>query len=327
MRKKIAFITPIWEWWPKVLYSDLVSLLSEKYPEYDYFLVSSIKEWILLHFYNNKYDLIISSIPFFWKPFNCKYIIQQHWLYKNDRWLTSIPKLLNWLYPYNNLFSKIVLYPSEFLKKYYNSSHKNQQVILNFSTFHIVKNETKSLLDKDTINLLTITGFSFYKKSIWVLDIFQKLENLNTTKQFNYYICGDWKYLDEIKDKISNYKISNNIKIVFLWKLDKTNILELLAKTDIFLYSTFQETFWISIIEAMSFWIPVILNNYELFNELYDEEFISKDDNDFVYKLDKLINNPKFYQKYLEKWYKNLEKFDRDIIIEQWYKIIKEQLN
>lgn len=327
MRKKIAFITPLWEWWPKVLYRDLVELLSEKYPEYEYFLISSAKEWIKLHFYNKKYDLIISSVPFFWKPPRSTYIIEQHWLYRNDRGFTSIPKLLNWLYPYNNFFSKVVLYPSKFLKKYYNSQHINQQVILNFSTFPIIENKSNSLLDKDEINLLTITSFSFYKKAIWILDIFQKLEKIDITKQFNYYICGDWKYLDEIKDKLNIYKIPSNIKILFLWKLDKKDIIKLLEETDIFLYSTFQETFWISIIEAMSFWIPVILNDYDLFYELYDQDFISKDNDDFIYKLNKLISNKEYYKFYLEKGYKNLNKFDKDLIIEEWYKITKEQLN
>lgn len=327
MRKKIAFITPIWDWWPKVLYKDLVDLFKKKYPEYDYFLVSSIKEWINLHFLNNEYDLIISSIPFFWKPPKCIYIVQQHWLYRKDRGFTSIPKLLNWLYPYNNFFSKLVLYPSNFLKWYYNSKHKNQKVVLNFSNLPINKKNIQLLLDKDEINFLTITSFSFYKKAIWILDIFQKLEKLKTNKKINYYICWDWKYLYEIKNKLNNYKISNNIKVIFLLKLDKIKIIELLNKTDIFLYSTFQETFWISIIEAMSFWIPVILNDYELFYELYDQDFISKDNNDFISKLNLLINNSNYYKNYIDKWYKNLEKFNKNIIIDQWYKIIKEQLN
>jgi len=326
MRKKIAFITPIWEWWPKVLYRDLVNLLSKKYPEYDYFLVSSVKEWINLHFHN-KYDLIISSIPFFWKPFNCIYIIQQHWLFRNARGFTSISKLLNWLYPYNSYFSKIVLYPSEFLKKYYNSNHWDQRVILNFSTFPLIKNKTKSLGNKDEINFSTITNFSFYDKSRWILDIFKKLENININKKINYYICWSWKYLDKIKNELDKYKITNSIKIYFLWKLDKLEILELLKKTDIFLYSTFQETFWISIIEAMSFWIPVILNNYELFKELYNKDFILKNNKDFISILEKLIKNEKYYNEYLEKWYENLEKFNKDIIVEKWYKIIKGQLN
>lgn len=327
MRKKVAFISPVWEWWPKTLYRDLVELLNEKYPEYEYFLVSSAKEWIKLHFLNKNYDLIISSVPFFWKPPKCVYIIEQHWLYRNDRWFTSISKILCWFYPYNNLFSKILLFPSEFLKKYYNSKHKNQKVILNFSSFPIIKNETKSLENKDEINLLTITWFSFYDKAIGVLDIFEKLEKVNINKKINFFICWDWIFLSEIKEKLNNYIISSNINIVFLWKLDKNQLFEILKKSDIFLYSTYQDTFWISIIEAMSFGLPIILNNYELFNELYDDEFISKNNANFVNKLEKIIWDEEYYRKYLSKSYKNLEKFDKDIIIDEWIKIIKEQIN
>lgn len=327
MRKKIAFISPVWEWWPKVLYRDLVELLNEKYPEYEYFLVSSVKEWIKLHFFNSNYDLIISSVPFFWKPFNCQYILNVHWLYRNDRWFKTIWALLNWFYPYNNIFSKLILFPSEFLKKYYNSNHKNQKVILNFSNFPIIKNETISLKNKDEINLLTITWFSFYDKARGLLDIFEKLQKINIDKKINFYICWDWKYLSIIKEKLHNYNIASNIKIIFLWKLDKNQLFEILNKSDIFLYSTFQDTFWISIIEAMSFWLPIILNKYELFNELFDKEFVAKDNIDFVKKIEKLINNQNYYSEYLNKSYKNLEKFDKNIIINEWYQLIKEQIN
>jgi len=325
MRKKIAFITPIWEWWPKVLYRDLVSLLSKKYPEYDYFLVSSVKEWINLHFHN-KYDLIISSIPFFWKPFNCIYIIQQHWLFRNDRGFTSIPKLLNWLYPYNSYFSKIVLYPSEFLKKYYNSNHWDQRVILNFSTFPIVKNKRVSLIDKNEINLLTIFRADIYNKAKWIIDLYEKLKLFKPNKKINYRIAWFWKYYNEMKEKFDISKLDKNIEIKWIWWLDREGVIEEIKKTDIFIYSTFYETFWIILIEVLSLWKPVLLNNFDSYYWLYDDEFISKNNKDFIFKLDKLIKNEKYYNEYLEKWYENVEKFDKEKIINEWYETIKTQL-
>ena len=152
-KKKIVFVSPVWEWWPKTLYRDLVELLSKKYTENDYYLVSSAKEWILLHFFNNKYDLIISSVPFFWKPFNSKYILNIHWLYRNDRWFRNPWAILNRFYPYNTLFSQFTIYPSYFLLKYCKFNTIKQDIILNFSTFPIIKNNTKSLLNKKEINL------------------------------------------------------------------------------------------------------------------------------------------------------------------------------
>ncbi len=150
------------------------------------------------------------------------------------------------------------------------------------------------------------------------------MESIQTNKIINFYICWDGKYLNTIKKQITVYKIPKNIKIIFLWQLNKESLTDRLNKSDIFLYSTFQETFGISIIEAMSFWIPVILNNYELFNELYDNEFISKDTIDFRDKLDKLVNDAEYYKNYLEKWYVNLEKFDKEKIIERWHNLIRE---
>jgi len=326
MRKKIAFISPIWEWWPKVLYRDLVSLLSEKYPEYEYFLISSTKEWIKLHFINNKYDLIISSIPFFWKPSSCNYIIHQHWLYRNDRGFTSIPKLLVWFYPYNTLFSYQVLYPSEFLLKYYNSKHKNQKVILNFSNFPIVRNKNKSLVGKEEINLLTIFRADIFNKAKGILDIYEKLKLFKSNKKINYRIAGFWRYYDEVKEKFDISKIDNNINITWVWKLDKNWVIEEIKKSDIFIYSTFYETFWIILLEVLSLWKPILLNNYESYYWLYDDEFISKDNVDFRDKLNKLINDEKYYEDYMEKWYKNLEKFDKDKILDEWNILINNSL-
>ncbi len=326
MRKKVAFIAPVWEWWPKSLYRDIVKLLNENYPEYEYILIASAKEWILLHFLNNKYDLIISSIPFFWKPFNCKYSIHQHWLYRNDRWFSSIPKLLNWLYPYNTIFSDIVLYPSEYLLKYYNSSHKSQKVILNFSTFPIIKNENLSLKDKNEINLLTIFRADIYNKALWILDIYEKLKLYKPNKKINYKIAWFWKYYDEMKEKFDMSKLGKNINVIWEWSLDKQWIINEINKCDIFLYSTFYETFGIILLEVISLWKPILLNNYPSYYWLYDDEFISKDNDDFVFKLDKLINNEEYYLKYLNKWYNNLQKFDKNTIIEVWYKTIKSQL-
>ena len=326
MRKRIAFITPIGEWWPKTLYRDLVSLLWKEYPEYEYQLISSAKDWILLHFWNTKYDLVISSVPFLWKPPRCRYVIQQHWLYRNDRWFTSIAKILNWLYPYNNIFSNIVLYPSDFLLSYYQSKHKNQQVILNFSTFPVKKNILSSLVEKDEIVLLTIFRADIYNKAIGILDIHKKLQTWKPTKKIIYKIAWFWKYYNEMKSKFDISKFDLNINIEWIWWLNKTQVMEEINKCDVFLYSTFYETFGIILLEALSLGKPILLNNYESYYGLYDDEFISKDDADFVGKLNKLILDQSYYQQYLEKWLDNSKKFDQKLILGQWYKIIHSQL-
>ena len=326
MRKRIAFIAPIGEWWPKTLYRDLVSLLWKRYPEYEYQLISSAKEWILLHFWNTRYDLVISSVPFLWKPPGCRYIIQQHWLYRNDRWFSSIPRLLNWLYPYNTFFSKLVLYPSKFLKNYYDSKHQNQQVILNFSTFPIKKNTVKSLVNKNEIKLLTIFRADIYNKAIGIIDIYEKLKTWKPKKKIVYRIAGFWKFYDEMRLKFDTTVLDTKIQVEWVWWLNKEQVIEEINKCDIFLYSTFYETFWIILLEVLSLWRPILLNNYESYYGLYDDEFISKDDADFVGKLNKLILDQEYYQRYLEKWFVNLKKFDQKLILEQWREIINSQL-
>lgn len=196
-------------------------------------------------------------------------------------------------------------------------------MIYNLSSFPLIDKKEIKLWEKKEIIMTTVTGFSFYDKARWIFDIFEKLENIDLDKKIHYYICWDGKYIHTIQEKITRYHLSDNITIVFLGKLDKKALMSLLNKTDIFLYSTFQDTFWISIIDAMAFWIPVLLNDYELFNELYDHEFIVHDEQEFSDKVKKLIYDNEYYLSYTNKIYNNFERFDEETIISQWKHLIQ----
>lgn len=321
-KKKIAFISPVWEWWPKTLYSDLVKLLNEKYPEYEYFLVSSAMEWVKLHFIMNKYDMIISSVPFFWKPLKSKYILEIHWLYRNDRGITNIWNLLCWFYPYNIFFSDLLVFPSSFLQKYVWSKHSDQEIIYNFSWFNEKYKNNELIQDKEEINLLTIFRADIYDKARWILDLYEKLKLFSPQKKIIYRIAWFWKYYDKMKSNFDITQLSSNIHIEWIWKLDKDWVMDEIKKCDIFLYSTFYETFWIILLEVLSMWKPILLNNYESYYWLYNTEFISINNEEFISKLDKLINNEDYYKEYLMKWFENIKKFDKDTIVYQWYKLI-----
>lgn len=133
--------------------------------------------------------------------------------------------------------------------------------------------------------------------------------------------------MQKIAWEIKDIAMPPNINIVFLWNINRKEVLDILAKTDIFLYSTFQETFGIAIIEAMNFGIPVVLNNYGLFYELYNKEFIAKNKWDFIYKLGKLTSDKTYYKDYVNKWFKELEKFDKTKTINKWHELIKEKIS
>jgi len=325
MKKVIAFIAPIWEWWPKTLYRDLVKSLDKNYPEYKYHLISSIKERILLHFINKKYDLIISSVPFLWKPPQCVYILHQHGLHKNDRGFSNPWRILARLYPYNTPFAKKIIYPSQFLLKYCGYKHKDQQVILNFSTFPIKEKTNSWLSNISKINLLTIFRADIRNKAIWILDLYEKLKIFKPSKKINYRIAWFWKYYEAMKRKFNISTLDKNITIEWIGWLDKIWVINEINKCDIFLYSTFYETFGIILLEVLSLWKPILLNNYPSYYWLYDDEFISKDDIDFISKLDKIISDREYYKSYLAKWKENLEKFNKELIVSEWYKTIKFQ--
>ena len=68
-----------------------------------------------------------------------------------------------------------------------------------------------------------------------------------------------------MKVKFDVSKLDKNINIEWIWWLNKDWVINEINKCDIFLYSTFYETFWIILLEVLSLWKPILLNNYESF--------------------------------------------------------------
>lgn len=323
-RKTVAFISPVWEWWPKTLYRDLVELLWENSSEYEYTLISSAKQWILLHFLWWKYDVIITSVPFLWKPLCSHYILNIHWLYRNDRGFRSPAALLNWLYPYNSLFAELILYPSLYLQNYCALKHKNQKVLHNISRIPFVPNSSKTLSHKKEITLLTIFRADIYEKALWIMDIYETLQLFHPEKKIRYRIAGFGKHYEEMKKKFDIGQLHKNISIEWIWKLDHNIVVEEIEKCDIFLYSTFYETFGIILLEVLALWKPIILNNYPSFSWIFDSLFISKDRQDFLSKLESLLYDEEYFLAYLEKVYNNREQFWKEKVLQQWYSCISQ---
>lgn len=85
-KKKIAFVSPIGNGGPTELYRKLVPILNETYGDsFECNLINTTSGWIRLHRNTEKYDIIVSVLPFLWKPPHCQFILNIHGDYRMDR--------------------------------------------------------------------------------------------------------------------------------------------------------------------------------------------------------------------------------------------------
>ncbi len=325
MKKRIAFVAPVNWWWPYELYKNLVKELNDTYEDIECLFVSWFNPWLKLHINRDKYEIIISSIPFLWKPIWSKYILNINGLYWKERSF-SPGGLLAFLFPYNSLFANKILYSSKFLKNMTWDTNNKSQVIYPFVKNQISSPQSKNsyLKSRSQINIVTVTSFAFWDKARWVLDIIDKLQALETDTQISLTIVWGGKYLEKIQKESQRYVLWSNIEITFVGSVLKEEINDFYLQSDIFLYSTFQDTFGIAILEAMSYGLPVILNDYKLFDEIFDPIHIVKQKWDFSTLFQRIIYDEKFYEKIKNIWLKTENLYSIDTVIPQWYKEIIE---
>lgn len=318
-KKKIAFISPIWNGGPTELYKNLVTELN-KYDTIECTHIQSISWWFWAHF-NNKYDVIISVVPFFWRPPRCKFILNIHWLFRQDRWFFNAWALLNWFYPYNTLFADTILYPSNYLKEYCNFKNLSQLIIWNFCDIEIQK--PKIFQRKENYELITVTGFQFYEKARWVIQLAQYLKNYNEWISLKWSIIGSGTYFNEIRNQTEVIlKNKKNIQVDFVGFVDRVNILHLLRHSDIFIYATYCETFGIAILEAISTWMPAILLNHQVFVENFHKSMIVENENQFNKRLGALLSSGESYTNASNFSIETAKKYEKSLTVEKWLKFI-----
>lgn len=293
MKKKIYFLAPKNEWGTYFYYKEISEYLIKNYSDiYDVYFCNSLTFYIKLHFI--KTDIIFSIIPFLFKPIWAKkYFFNLHWNYKIERknkWLWV--KFL-YLTELNLWFCDKIILTSFYLANKLNFRNKYNFKIIISKLFISDFNKPKNDFKLDNIKLLTISSANFYEKWIWVYDLAKeivKLKNINLT----WKIVLPWNIDNKkiIIDKINLLKKGDNLNIEIYDFLPKEQLTNLYSESDIFVYSSNLETWWWVIMEACSYWKPIILLENDLWDYIYPKEFIT---NNFEQKFLEIINNYNFY--------------------------------
>jgi glycosyltransferase involved in cell wall biosynthesis len=108
---------------------------------------------------------------------------------------------------------------------------------------------------KDKISLLVITRIDEDKGLDWLIDSFARLNKI-TSKTIELKIAGDGPFMKQLEKKINTLNLNNVCLLGFV-----EDVSLLLNNSDIFLLTSKFESFPLSILEALSFGLPVIATN------------------------------------------------------------------
>lgn len=161
----------------------------------------------------------------------------------------------------------------------------------------------------------------------------------------NNVMKGDWLLLNILK-KITNQFNDLNVNIIYMNKyiefpknynetikinkilgpLPREEISKILSTSDVFIDASLDEGFGLMPLEAMAEGcIPIVSNSHGILEYIKNEKngFIIDNINEtqeYIEKLAKLVNDPKFYMKIKNNIYKEINKYDFDKTIEVYKK-------
>lgn len=320
--KKIVLFTTKWKWWPYYLYKDLHSYLSKNLGnEFEVIFANSIFDYIKYHF--TKTYLILSIIPFLFKPYLCKkFFFNPHWNWEYEKHNFWLWNKLHYLANYNLSFSNKIILNSFFLSDkldFRNKYNSKIFIIPNYIDLKYSKKNNKKINTWKEVDILTVSSTKFFSKWIWIVDLWKdisKIESIN----INRTIIAWWNDLicKKIKNSFKQITFWSNIKIKWLGRVDKVSLEKIYGENSIFLYWTRLDTWWQTIFEAMSFWLPILLKRYELWKYIFPN-------NQFIYdNLEKdllnIINNYNYHSNLSIQY---IKKYDKEIILKEILNLIK----
>ena len=313
--KTVVFIAPIWKWWTYYYYKDITDYLIENFGDkYNVIFCSSLKDYLLRHF--KKADIIFSIIPFLFKPLWAKkYIYNLHWNFKTERKTHNLWSKLLYLSELNLWFSDNILLTSYFLadKLWFRKKYENKIIISPLFIKNISSSSKK--IFHNPLRLLTISSANFLEKWLWVYNLAEQIFKI---KDIDIYwtIVLPWNIDNKniILNKIKWLQKCKNIQYKVLDFIQRDELDNLYKENDIFVYATWLDTWGWVIMEACSFWLPVILLPYELRNYIYPKDFI---DENIANRMKNILES---YTEESDESFKFAKKFSIKNIIEKDFK-------
>ncbi|MEA2012765.1 MAG: glycosyltransferase [Verrucomicrobiota bacterium] len=166
--------------------------------------------------------------------------------------------------------------------------------------------------------IMSIGSLKWQKGYKFLIDAAEKLKN----RKNKFFIVGDGPDKDAIKKMIMEKKLENTVFLLG-WR---TDIADLLSRTDLFVLPSVSEGFGIVLLEAFAAGVPVIATNVGGIPEVTDGNscaiLVSPENSDILAKKIILLQEDEKMRHFLTKnAFKRLGKFDPEKITEEYEKI------
>lgn len=177
--------------------------------------------------------------------------------------------------------------------------------------------------DKSSNKIISVGRISEEKGFDMLVEVAKELKKLNSNWQWDVY--GDGPQFDEIKEKIQEYGLENN---VFL-KGQENFIYDKYGGYAMLVSTSYTESFGLALVEAKANHLPIV--SFDVLTG--PAEIISNDENGFLIeaydikkmaqKINELLENKELRIEFSQNATKNLEKFDKQKILQQWIELIR----
>lgn len=196
------------------------------------------------------------------------------------------------------LLSKKIFVVSPSTKKDVNKQYKIEKnkivIILNGLSLKTVRRKKKN----KTRKLLYVGRLVPRKNILELILIFRKIIEKDNSFKLSLVGDGEKMYIDKIKKIIKELNLDKNITLC--GKVNDKKLVEIYKKSDLFLFTSLVEGFWLVVLEAMSQWLPVVAYNISGVNDIIINNkngyLIKKQDlEDFSKKVLRIFQNNKLY--------------------------------
>jgi glycosyltransferase involved in cell wall biosynthesis len=218
------------------------------------------------------------NIPFIWGPLGGADVVPKSFLSLfplKDRIIQQIRYVLN----YTTSINPFILYPckkavailcrthnnADIIPKQYN--HKVHTIIetaIDIADLPIKSNKT---IDNKTIHCITTGRLVPFKNVITAVRAFS---HIPSKYAIHYTIIGDGQEIKNIEAEIKNINLTDRISLLPL--MPRKEVLEYLAKTDIYLFPSLREGGTWALMEAMAMSLPCICLNWTGMSIITDDE-------------------------------------------------------
>lgn len=219
---------------------------------------------------------VVSKILFFSKAKILWWHHHYPWYYsENKGFIIFLKKNLE---KFSLKFIDLLIWNSFYIKESLEKIYKRKVKILNpvvDEEFLLNKNKKKSF---EWETLISYWRWVKWKNAKQIFDTYEFLKN--SFQNLKLLIWWEGEELNFYKNK---YK--NDEKVIFLWFLDKKQIISNLQKSVLFLFPSRIDSFGISALEAISIWVPVIA-----FDEKWVVEIVKNNKNWYLVSSEEEFN-------------------------------------